>query len=358
MIFTEEDEKNYNSAIMCYVCEREFSEEDKNYIKVRDHNHFSGEYRGAAHCLCNLQLREKKFIPVIFHNLKAYDSHIFIKAFSELEDEPDCIPQNTEKMISFSLKKKHSFELRFLDSYGFMGFPLSTLVGNLKEFPMMSRFFTENEIRYLSRKGVFPYEWLDKFDKLNNPRFPHHKSFYSNLTGENIKASDYKLAKEIFIMFCKTVKDYHDLYLKTDVLLLADVFEEFRTICYNAFGLDPLNYFTSPGFAWDCLLKYSGVELEALTQEDMYLLFERGIRGGYSNCHKNYSKANHKYLPNFNPEEISKFLMYYNMNSLYPTVMAEPMPAGGFRWRAQKELDNVFKLLKSGKYDKVPPCTD
>ena len=188
----------------------------------------------------------------------------------------------------------------------------------------------------MSKKGVFPYNWFDSFDKLNNPRFPHYKSFYSNLTGENIKASDYKLAKEIYNMFCETMKDYHDIYLKTDVLLLADVFEEFRTICYNAVELDPLNYFTSPGFAWDCLLKYSGVELDVLTQEDMYLFFEQGIRGGYSNCHKNYSKANHKYLPNFDPKQIRKYLMYWDMNLLYPTVMVEPMPVRNFRWMTQK----------------------
>ena len=143
IIFTEKDEENYNSATACWICEKGFldEEENKNQIKVRDHCHFSGKCCGAAHSICNLQLREKTFIPVVFHNLKGYDSHIFIKAFSELEDEPDCIPQNTEKMISFSLKKKHSFELKFLDSYGFMGFSLSTLVGNLNEFPIMSSQF-------------------------------------------------------------------------------------------------------------------------------------------------------------------------------------------------------------------------
>ena len=90
--------------------------------------------------------------------------------------------------------------------------------------------------------------------------------------------------------------DYHDLYLKTDVLLLGDVVKEFTNICHDKFGLDPFNYYTSPGFAWDCALKTSGVKLELLSNVDMYLFFEQGIRGGYANVHKNYQKANHKYL--------------------------------------------------------------
>ena len=177
------------------------------------------------------------------------------------------------------------------------------------------------------------------------------------MAGKITEEVDYKFGQAVYAKFCKNMKDYHDLYLKTDVLLLADVVEQFRTIRYNHFGLDPLNCFTSPGFAWDCLLKYSGVQLDALTEEDMYLFFERGIRGGYSNCHKNYSKVNHRYSPDYIKEEISKFLMYWDMNSLYPTVMVEELPVRNFRWATREQLDDIFKLCKKGRYGEIPPCT-
>ena len=151
--------------------------------------------------------------------------------------------------------------------------------------------------------------------------------------------------------------DYHDLYLKTDVLLPCDVAEEFRNICYDNFGLDPFNSFTAPGFAWDALLKLLGVELEALSDEDMYLFFEQGIRGGYSNVHENYSKANHLYLPDFNPGEESKFLIYWDKNSLYPSVMIEPLPVRDYCWGTEDEIKSIFKLCKEGRYDEIPPCT-
>ena len=154
-----------------------------------------------------------------------------------------------------------------------MGFPLADLVSNLKEFPMMSKFF-RSEIKILSRKGVFPYKWFDSFDKLYKTKFPPHSAFKSKLAGENISELDYDFGQAVYEKFCKNIKDYHKLYLKTDVLLLADVVEQFRGICYNHFNLDPMNYFTSPGFAWDCLLKFSGVQQDALTDEDMYLFFK------------------------------------------------------------------------------------
>ena len=295
---------------------------------------------------------------MIFHNLKGYDSHIFIKAFHELEEKPSCIPQNTEKLISFSLKKSGSSELRFLDSYAFMNFPLADLTEKLKNFPIMSKEFSLEEVEILSRKGMFWYEFFDSFDKLYGTEFPEHKDFYSKLSGKNISKEDYEFGKSVYKRFCKTRMDYHDLYLKTDVLLLADVCQEFTNICHDKFGLDPFNYYTAPGFSWDCALKYSGVQLEALSDVDMYLFFEQGIRGGYSNVHKNYSKANHKYLGKYyDPKAKCIFLWYVDINSLYPTVMVEKLPVRNFRWATQMDLDDILEFCKTGQYDKIPPCT-
>ena len=300
MIFPRRDKVEYRKAKKCWICQEQFSEKEdgrtQGKIKVRDHCHWTGKFRGAAHSSCNLKLKEQTFIPVIFHNLKGYDSHIFIEAFRDLEKKPSCIPQNTENFISFSFKKPGSSELRFLDSYAFMKFPIAYLAGNLKEFPIMNKFFNSEEVEILSRKGVFPYEWFDSFAKLYGTKFPEYKDFYSKLPNKNIKKEEYEFGVGVYKRFCKTRMDYHDLYLKTDVILLADVCEEFLNICHEKFGLDPFNYYTAPGFGWDCPLKKSGVKPEVLSDVDMYLFFEQGIRGGYSNVYKNYAKANHKYL--------------------------------------------------------------
>ena len=153
MIFTEQDRITYNNSSNCWICHDEFSEKEdgrtQGKIKVRDHCHWTGKFRGAAHnSKCNLRLKEQTFIPVIFHNLKGYDSHIFIQAFHNLQEEPTCIPQNTEILISFSLKKFGSSELRFLDSYAFMAYKLAAdLSGNLKEYPILSKFFSPDEVK-------------------------------------------------------------------------------------------------------------------------------------------------------------------------------------------------------------------
>ena len=335
-------------------------------MKVRDHCHWTGKFRGAAHSNCNLRLTEQTFIPVIFQNLKGYDSHLFINAFHSLQEKPSYIPQNTEKFISFFLKKSGSSELRFLDSYAFMAFSLASLAGNLKQFPIISEFFEPEEVEILSRKGVFPYEWFDEFNKLYETEFPPHEAFRSRLSGsdedkeeyKNISKEEYEFGHGVYKKICKNIMEYHDLCLKTDVLLLADVCQEFSNICHEHFGLDPFNYYTAPEFAWDAALKYNGVELEALSDVDMYLFFEQGIRGGYSNIHKNYAKANHKSLGKYyDPKMKCTFLWYVDMNSLYPTVMVQELPVRNFRWATQRVLDNILEFCKTGQYDKIPPCT-
>ena len=126
---------------------------------------------------------------------------------------------------------------------------------------------------------------------------------------------------------------------------------------YENFGLDALNYITLASFSWDCVLKFSKFELEVLSDMDMYLFFEAGKRSGYSNCHKNYSKANHKYLPDFDPNLVSKFLMYWDINSMYPSVMTEPLPVRNFRWDKGYETDEIMELCKQGRHHEILPCT-
>ena len=155
---TVNDNIKHEQATRCYLCHEEFTEED---YKVRDHDHHNGFYRGALHNSCNLKLQDERFIPVFFHNLKGYDSHIFMNAFHDLEETPNVIPQNEEKFVSFSLMQKKGIELRFLDTMAFMNDSMANLAENLKHKPIMQKVFGKEMAKDLSRKGVFPYEWFD-----------------------------------------------------------------------------------------------------------------------------------------------------------------------------------------------------
>ena len=136
----------------------------------------------------------------------------------------------------------------------------------------------------------------------------------------------------------KTLKDYLKLYNISDVLLLADVFENFRNICLKNYGLDPVYYYTAPGLAWDAMLKMTNINLELLNNVDMLLMIEKGIRGGISIISNRYGKANNKYMKDFNKMELSKYLMYVDANNLYGCAMSQKLPVHSFKWLSNKEI--------------------
>ena len=126
--------------------------------------------------------------------------------------------------------------------------------------------------------------------------------------------------------------DYHDHYLKKDVLLSADVFEKFIATCLKFYGLDPCHYFSSPGLSWDSMLKMTGVKLEKISDIDKYFFIEKGLRGGISYIAKRYAKANNKYMNDYDPKKQSTFISYFDMNNLYCWAMVECLPYERFKW--------------------------
>ena len=214
MIFTEEDKKQFIKSSDCWICKEPFKGN-----KVRDHCHYTGRYRGPACNSCNLKYRKPKFIPVVFHNLSGYDSHLFIKNLASPDEKEniDCIPNNEEKYISFSktikvgtyLDKKtaqhkdKTFKIRFIDSLKFMASSLEALVDNLPKdaFNNLDKFCTKEEAELIKRKGFYPYEYMDTEDKLNDTKLPPIEAFYSSLTGRGIKKEDYKHALNVWNTF-------------------------------------------------------------------------------------------------------------------------------------------------------------
>ncbi len=139
----------------------------------------------------------------------------------------------------------------------------------------------------------------------------------------------------------RSMREHHNLYLKFDVLLLADVFENFRDVCISNYGLGPCWYYTSPGLSWDTLLKTTNIYLENITDPDMYLFFKKGTRGGISTITTTYGEANNPYMGDeYDPEKLTKYITCLDANNLYGWAMSTPLPTGGFKWMEEKELDN------------------
>lgn len=351
-----QERQDFQNATVCGICEKSFTGED---VKVRDHCHLTGKIRfGAAHSICNLNYKLPNFIPIIFHNMSGYDSHLFIKELCKHKDKVGVIAQNKEKYISFTKHlymhdyvnmkgetKKKFLRLRFIDSFKFLSASLQNLGANLDDSQLVAmRSFYDDDDKFdlMRQKGVFPYSFMDSLEKLNKTELPSKEEFYDNLNKEHISDADFQRANDVWNLFeCQNLGDYSDLYLKSDVLLLCDVFENFRKISLDKYKLDPAQYYTAPGLSWDAMLKLTGVELELLTDIDMIHFFKKGIRGGISQCSERKCIANNKFLPNYDPNEPSSFITYLDSTNLYGYSMALSLPTGGFTWLTEREIDDL-----------------
>ena len=366
MDITPEVEEQFKQASKCWICGNLLNLQDR----VRDHCHFTGRYRGAAHNRCNLQYSKPNNISVFFHNLTGYDSHLFIKKLNKTMGTIDCIPNNEENYISFSKTiktgeyqnkkgetKNKNFKIIFKDSMKFLNTSIEALVNNLPEdgFKNLEKYFKPYQAKLLKQKGFFPYEYLDNLEKLKDTITPPQNAFYSNLSGNGINKGCYEHVLNVWKKFnIKTLKDYLKLYNISDVLLLADIFENFRNICLKNYGLDPVYYYTAPGLAWDAMLKMTKINLELLSDVNMLLMVEKGIRGGISIISNRYGKANNKYMKDFNKLELIKFLIYLDANNLYGWAMSQKLPTHNFKWMTNQEIENIFNNQIVQVWEKTP----
>ena len=271
IIYTDGNRAAFLAADECYSCGQKFdsSASGGGKIKVRDHDHLTGEYRGAAHKDCNLKMRISesnplhKFgfgIPIVFHNLRGYDGHLLMDCIGKYKGRKlECIAKSSDKFLTFS-----TGPLKFIDSLAFLSASLDKLVNNLakkdsdkfknlwQEFDKADK--TVREL--LLRKGVFPYDYFDGESKLRRKSLPKRDKFFNRLKQEECSEQDYAHARKMWTTFkCKTFKDYHNLYMKIDVLQLSDVFENFRDIALETYNLDPAHYLTLASYTWDSMLR-------------------------------------------------------------------------------------------------------
>ncbi|KAJ8915891.1 hypothetical protein NQ315_015504 [Exocentrus adspersus] len=393
---SKEELLQHETASDCFICGEPFpSPLDDSVIvqhmcKVRDHDHILGTYRGAAHMNCNLNYKIPNFVPVFLHNASNYDFHLFIQDCCS-----DVISQNEEKYISVSaqicfdtgrtseeMDSGHSdadpkrLDLvedkevdddqvnpnACLDSYRFMAGSLDALAKNLEpqQFVATRKVFPNSEhFDLITKKGVFPYEFIDSYEKLEETvELPPREQFYSSLTETAISEEDYAHAVNVWNAFkCYTLAEYSDIYLKTDVLLLADVFEAFRKVCQDTYQLNPCQFYTLPGLSWAAMMKYTKVKLELLTDIDMLHFIRRSIRSGVAGCIQRHATANNPYIParellnedfahlTYNPEEDMRYLLYVDANNLYGSAMSQYLPHLNFKWLSPEEISN-FDIMQ------------
>ena len=351
-------------------CGNKYTDKD---VRVRDHCHITGKFRGSAHQECNLKLRikpEDLKVPVIFHNLRGYDSHFIMQQIGEIAKkyaytnkkgekqdlDINAIPNSMEKYMAFMLGK----HLKFIDSFQFMSTSLDEPVSNYnlpkKDLKYTSEMFTGDKLSLMSQKGVYSYDYMDCLEKFNQTEPQTKELFFSVLNDQHITHKEYDHARKVWEIFnLKNVGEYHDLYLKSDVLLLADVFESFRKTCLQYYKLDPCHYFTSPGLSWSAMLKMTNKELELMTDVDMFQFIVKGMRG-VSYVANRSGKANNKYMEEYDGNLHSKYIMDLDANNLYGWAMSQYLLTGNFRWMKDKKINKIDlgKYKADGKKGLIP----
>ena len=269
---------------------------------------------------------------MIFHNLQGYDSDLIFKDLNRFNVKINVISNGLEKYMTFTKNKN----LVLVDSMQFMNSSLDSLVKNLQneDFMYLSEEYSGELLELVKERGVYPFEYMDSFKRLNEDKLPDKSKFFSSLKDKFISKEEYDRAINIWNAFrIKELGEYHDLYLRTDVLFLADVFEKFIKTCLEYYKLDPSHYFSAPGLSWDAMVKMTGVKLELISDINMYLFIKKGMRGGISYICKRYSSI----VNESNKEK--KSILNWDANNLYGGAMNQPfLPYSEFDWLNEKEM--------------------
>jgi len=361
----------------CCICKKAFELTD---VKVTHHDHATTQIFGSAHAKCNLRVKCPTYLPVFLHNMSNYDGHLILKGFDATDvGDLKVIPSTEEKYISFSkcvtklkpkkqegltknekknkTKKVKRFWIRFVDSYRFLSLSLRGLVELLpsEQLRHSCQYFSDPmKFSMAQQKAFFCYEYLDCLEKLEERQLPPHESFYSSLNNSNITVEEYRFAQKAWHAFeCSTLSDYVTVYCMIDVLLLVDVFIEFRKKCMETYQLDVCQFFSLPGYTWQAMLKYCKVELELLTDIDQILFLERSIRGGITQCISRHANGNNIQMAKYEANESPVTILYIDSNNLYGWALCEPMPYSSFTWLNETDFDqftpeNILAIPEDG----------
>jgi hypothetical protein len=334
-------------------------------------NYLTGEMEGYVHHACSPVLREKQRrsaarpVQCYFHNGTGYDVKLILQYLGDCEVEgvetAFCIAQSSERF-----KRIDICGVSIVDSMGHLASGLESLVAQVtnkgrnpercetimagvdRELRRIGLSDQSGELkRMLTRKGVFPYAYLDSWEKMNDTRLPPREAFKSDLTGRDISEEDYAFAQTVWNAFgCETLKDYHDWYLRVDVWGLTDVLKRYGEFGMKHYGLDFTRYASAPAAAYDAMLKMTKSRIELISDMETHLAFEQAIRGGVSMACIPNAVAENKYTrmeaegatePG-EEKEGDTFIATIDANNLYGGKMSMPLPTGNFCWLLPAEV--------------------
>ena len=337
-------QEEYDNATQCHICRKPLlGDQDPKGPKVRDHDHITGFFIGAAHQSCNLQRRVNYQIPVFFHNFRGYDSHLIVHEFPNIQNRKlKVIGQNMEKYIQVQWGEN----IVFRDSLMFLTSSLDSLVKSLAKtgrhnfthlhntIALQYPDVTDEMLHMLEQKGVFCYDYIDKHERLSERLLPTREQFYNRLAGEDCSAEDYARAQKVWTDFkCEFLGDYMKLYLLCDVALLADVFEKFRNNSLEGYQLDPAYYMSAPQLTWSAMLKFIDRPIHLITDPEMYRMIQPNIRGGLCHASVRYARANNKFMgPLYDHTKPSSYILYVDANNLYGWALSQPLPDDEYEW--------------------------
>ncbi|CAG8492072.1 6627_t:CDS:2 [Scutellospora calospora] len=331
-IETDKDKKKFNEADSCWICKEKFIiDEDKvKYLenkaswlnnKLKNTSINSEDYKTLIKQIDKItkDINQEKSIdikktpiPVVFHNFRGYVSHLVCESVG---------------------KSVNANQIKFMNS------SLASLTKNLSNnHPITSKHFkklgyTKDQLDLVYRKGVYPYDYIDSQDRFLETELPPIYKFSTYLYGK-ISQKDYEHAQKVWKEFnCKTLGEYHDIYLKTDMLSLADVWTQLRKMSMEYNGLDPSHYVSLPAYSWDAMLKMTEVKIELFTDMAMHDFIEKAKRGDIAMACKRYFKANNpKIGKTFNPFKPTTWILYIDATNLYGWAMSQYLPIGNYKW--------------------------
>ena len=216
------------------------------------------------------------------------------------------------------------------------------------DFSLIKTFFSTHptvDWKLRTRKGHFPYSYLDSFPKFEKPLPNFGDEWKNTLTGKiDISEADVAQAFEFYTLFgCRNLGDYHDVYLRTDVLILADVFEKFRQVCMRVYKLDPVHFFSAPNLSWDAMPFTTRVDSGLLSDIDMLWFFERGIRGGIDGIGElRHFRANNRDLDVFDESKANVYGAFFDVTSLYAGTMQQILPVDSYEWNETITLREIL----------------
>jgi len=314
---------DFVKSTTCYLCHLASNE------LVRDHDHFTGNYIGAACKGCNLSRQVRPNLSVVFHNLRGYDMHHILKyAISKFKTwDLSCIPQSMEKFMALIVHIKKLPTIRFIDSYMFLLESLSKLALNLTNLPYSSATF---DMTLMGGKGIFPYDFATSLEVLETteslpPIWP------------GVSEEEYDKAQLVWHTHnCTNLLGYMLVYMHLDVLLLTDIFETFRTTSLEEDGLEPLSFFSIPGMSYASAIKQLENPIELITDPEMYNFFDKAKRGGMTFVNKHHAISD---------EETE--LLYVDANNLYGLALSQKLPYSNLEWVDDKDFSEILRKCGS-----------